>query len=51
MFSETVRNFKRNKTSILWIFFQETMEIFKEKWKEVLANKEQDRILYYIPPL
>ena len=34
------------KISIFEDFSQETMQIHKEKWKEVLANKKQGKILY-----
>ena len=34
------------KISIFEDFSKETMQIHKEKWKEVLANKKQGKILY-----
>ena len=40
------KKFKGTKISIFKDFFQETMEIRKEKWNEVLANRKQGKILY-----
>ena len=37
---------KGTKISIFEDFSQETMQIRKEKWKEVLANRKQGKILY-----
>ena len=44
-----LRNFKKlkgTKISIFEDFSQETMQIRKEKWKEVLANRKQGKISY-----
>ena len=40
------KKLKGTKISILEDFFQETMQNRKEKWKEVLANRKQGKILY-----
>ena len=40
------KKLKRTKISILEDFPQETMQIRKEKWKEVLANRKQGKISY-----
>ena len=40
------KNLKGTKISIFEEFSQETMEIRKEKWKEVLANRKQGKISY-----
>ena len=44
-----LRNYKKlkgTKISIFEDFSQEAMQIRKEKWKEVLANRKQGKILY-----
>ena len=44
-----LRNYKKlkgTKISIFEDFSQETMQIRKEKWKEVLANRKQGKISY-----
>ena len=40
------KKLKENKISIFEDFSQETMQIRKEKWKEVLANRKQGKISY-----
>ena len=40
------KKLKGTKVSIFEDFSQGTMQIRKEKWKEVLANRKQDKILY-----
>ena len=47
--ANTLRNCKKlkgTKISIFEDFSQETMQIRKEKWKEVLANSKQGKISY-----
>ena len=46
IFSENVRSLRELKFPYLKIFSQETMQIRKEKWKEVLANRKQSNISY-----
>ena len=40
------KKLKETKISIFEDFSQETMQIRKEKWKEVLANRKQGKISY-----
>ena len=40
------KKLKGTKMSIFEDFFQETIQIHKEKWKEVLANRKQGKISY-----
>ena len=40
------KKLKENKISIFEDFSQEAMQIRKEKWKEVLANRKQGKISY-----
>ena len=43
------KKLKGTKNSIFEDFSQETMQICKEKWKEVLANRNQSKI--FEPPV
>ena len=40
------KKLKGTKISVFEDFSQETMQIRKEKWKEVLANRKQGKILF-----
>ena len=40
------KKFRGTRFSMFQRFSQETMQICKQKWKEILANKKQGKILY-----
>ena len=45
-YKDKTKGTKGTKISIFKDFSQETMQIRKEKWKEVLANRKQGKISY-----
>ena len=47
-YRDKINILKGTKISIFEDFSQETMQIHKEKWKEVLANRKQGKISYLL---